>query len=333
MKRSLTLALTTICLIMLSVPSKAELDKVNFVLDWVIYGRSAPYLVALEKGFYAKRNIEPKIERGYGSVASLKRLAVGQADFVLADFGGLVLARANEGLKAKMVAIVYGKNGHAVHFLEGSGIKTPKDLLGKRIAGAPGTTTTALFPAFLRANGVNPEITKVISVDPQALNAVLLAKQFDAMLEFNFNNVLLAKEGGKSGLKPSFMMYADNNFRFYANGIITTDEIVEKKPDLVKRFVAAIVEGVQYTFDHPEESCQLLRKHAPAVDQDVCLAEVELVKDLAVTDETKANGIGYMSDAGVQKTIDVLRENMGLKTVIAPKEVFDMQFLPKNGAN
>jgi NitT/TauT family transport system substrate-binding protein len=204
-------------------PTRAEPDKVNFVLDWVIYGRHTPYFVSFEKGFFAKRNIEAKIERGYGSAASLKRLAAGQADFIFADFGGLILARGNEGLKAKMTAVVYAKNGHAVHYLEGSGIKNPTDLVGKRIAGSPGTTVAALFPGFLRANGVDPAQTKVISVDPQALNPVLLAKQFDAMLEFNFNNVLLTKEGKKSGLEPKMMMYADHNFRFYANGIIATD--------------------------------------------------------------------------------------------------------------
>jgi NitT/TauT family transport system substrate-binding protein len=189
MKRSVALVLVIAsCCFWSVMPSRAETDKVNFVLDWVVYGRSTPYFVSLEKGFFAKRNIEPKIERGYGSAAGLKRIAAGQADFLLADFGGLILARANEGLKAKMIAVIYGKNGHAVHYLEGSGIKTPADLVGKRIAGAPGTTVAALFPAFLAANGVDASKAKVISVDPQALNPVLLSKQFDAMLECQRNH-------------------------------------------------------------------------------------------------------------------------------------------------
>jgi NitT/TauT family transport system substrate-binding protein len=327
--------LITACLIassmLASQTANAEPDKVKFVLDWVIYGRATPYFAALEKGFFKKNNIDVDIERGYGSVASLKRLAAGQADFVLADFGGLILARANEKLPAKMVAVVYAKNGHAVHYLEGSGIKTPADLVGKRVAAAPGATVTALFPAFLRANKVDPSKTQVVSVDAQALNAVLLAKQFDGMLDFNFNNALLVKEGSKSGLKPKVMMYADHNFQFYANGIITTDAMIQKNPDLVRRFTAAIIEGVKYTFAHPDESCQLLRKHAPGVDQDVCLTEVSLVKDLAISDEQKSHGIGYMSKAGVQHTIDVLKEHMGLKNPITPEETFDMQFLPKTG--
>ena len=82
----------------------------------------------------------------------------------------------------------------------------------------------------------------------------------------------------------------------------------------------------------PKKSCTLLRKHAPSVDQDVCLTELGLVKTLALTDETNANGIGYMSKAGVQGTIDVMKEYMGLKAAITPEETFDMSFLPKAGA-
>jgi NitT/TauT family transport system substrate-binding protein len=314
-----------------SSAAQAAPDKVHFVLDWVIYGRATPFFVALEKGYFKSRNIDATIERGYGSAASIKRIGAGQADFVYADFGGLVLARGNENLRAKMVAVIYAKNGHAVHYLEGSGINKPADLVGKRVAGAAGATVTALFPAFLRANNVDPAGVRVITVDAQALNPVLLAKQFDAMLEYNFNNALLVKEGAKSGLKPKLMMYADYNFSFYANGIITTDEMIQKNPDLVRRFVGAIVEGAKYTFAHPDESCELLRKHAQSVDQDVCLTEVSLVKALALGEDQKKHGIGYMSTEGVQKTIDVLKQYMGLKNDVKPSEVFDMQFLPKAG--
>src|SRR3954471_9192276 len=133
MKRWIPYA-AALCALLLGTSARADADKVNFVLDWVVYGRHTPYFVALEKGFFSSRNIEPKIERGYGSAAGLKRLGAGQADFLFADFGGLILARANEGLKAKMIAVVYSKNGHAVHFLADAGIRTPADLVGKRIA-------------------------------------------------------------------------------------------------------------------------------------------------------------------------------------------------------
>ncbi len=330
MKRLIVIMAALLTLASVSSPAtSAEKDKVSFVLDWIIYGRHTPYFVAVEKGIFAKHDIDAKVERGYGSATGLRRLGAGQADFLFADFGGLILARANEGLRAKMIALIYAKNNQAVFYLDGTPIKTPQDLVGKRIAAAPGSTLAALFPGFLRANSMDPASVRLVNVDVQALNAVLLAKQFDGMLELNFNQVLLEKQGAKDGLKPKFMLWANNKYSFYANGIITTDEMIEKKPDLVKRFVAAIVEAVQYSFNHPDEACTMLRKHAPSVDQDVCLGELALVKDIAVTEESKAHGLGTASKEGVQKTISIMREYMNLKTDIAPDEVYTMQFLPK----
>lgn len=73
----------------------------------------------------------------------------------------------------------------------------------------------------------------------------------------------------------------------------------------------------------------MLRKHAPSVDQDVCLGEMALVKDIAATEESKAHGLGTASKEGVQKTISIMREYMNLKTDVASDEVYTMQFLPK----
>src|SRR4029078_2404070 len=78
MKRTTALLGLATSLLLTMNTAKAEPDKVNFVLDWVIYGRSTPYFVSLEKGFFAKRNIDPKIERGYGSHAKREGLGSGQ---------------------------------------------------------------------------------------------------------------------------------------------------------------------------------------------------------------------------------------------------------------
>ena len=106
-QRALGAAVLGACVVGTAVPvSAAEKDKVTFVLDWIIYGRHTPYFVAVEKGIFEKNNIEAKVERGYGSAVGLRRLGANQADFLFADFGGLILARANENLKAKMIALI-----------------------------------------------------------------------------------------------------------------------------------------------------------------------------------------------------------------------------------
>lgn len=105
MKRLIVIMAALLTLASVSSPAtSAEKDKVSFVLDWIIYGRHTPYFVAVEKGIFAKYDIDAKVERGYGLVAGLRRLGAGQADFLFADFGGLILARGKEGLRAKMSA-------------------------------------------------------------------------------------------------------------------------------------------------------------------------------------------------------------------------------------
>lgn len=311
-----------------AAPEAAGRDHVIFALDWVIFGRHTPYFVALDKGFFSDNNIEPTILRGFGSVDSTKRLAANQADFIFADLGALVLARANEGLKAKMIVMGYGNGGHAVFFLDGSGIQTPQDLVGKTIAGAPGASVTKLFDGFLAANGIDRADVNVINVDAQTLNPLVLSKEVDGMLEFVFNEVQLKKSGAEQGLVPDYFMFAKYNFPIYANGIIVREDTLASNPDLVRRFADAIVKGYQYTFDHPTEACNIMHKYNPDIDQDVCEGEVALVQDLVMTDEAKANGIGYMDEARVQATIDIMREYLGFTGDVTPGELYTNEFLP-----
>lgn len=311
-----------------ATPEAVGRDRVLFVLDWVIFGRHTPYFVALDKGFFSDNNIEPTILRGFGSVDSTKRLAANKADFIFADLGALVLARANEGLKAKMVVMGYGNGGHAVFFLEGSGIETPQDLAGKTIAGAPGASVTKLFDGFLGANGIDRADVNVINVDAQTLNPLLLSKEVDGMLEFVFNEVQLRKSGAEQGLVPEYFLYADYNFPIYANGLIAKEETIENNPDLVRRMADAVVKGYQFTFENPTEACTIMRKYHPDIDQDVCEGEVALVEKLVMTDEAQENGVGYMVEGKVQSTIDVLREYLGFTGDVSSEELFTNEFLP-----
>ncbi len=303
-------------------------DRVLLALDWVIFGRHTPYFVALEKGFFSDNGIEATIVRGFGSVDSTKRLAADKADFVFADLGALILARANGDLAAKMVLMAYGNGGHAVFFLEDTGIETPADLVGKTIAGAPGASVTKLFEGFLPANGVEVSDVNIINVDAQTLNPLLLSGEVDGMLEFVFNEVQLRKTGAEQGLVPGFFQYGEWNFPIYANGLIATDEMIENNPDLVARMADAIAKGYAYAFENPVESCEIMRKYHPDVDQDVCEGEVALVEGLVMTTEAQENGIGFMVEDKVQGTIDIMREYLGFTGETSPSEVFTNDFVP-----
>src|SRR5438094_6420395 len=125
------------------------------------------------------------------------------------------------------------------------------------------------------------------------------------------------------------MRYADYGLATYGNAIITSEETLKTKPDVVKRFVEASLKGVAYAFDHPEEAIAIVRKNNLEVEADIGLEELLAIKELAATDEVKANGLGYMSAAKMTETRDVVFKALKLKRQPTIDELYSAAFLPK----
>lgn len=56
--------------------ASAQTD-LSLVLGWTPQGPYAPYIVALEQGYFAAEGINLKIDRGYGSADSVSKVAMG----------------------------------------------------------------------------------------------------------------------------------------------------------------------------------------------------------------------------------------------------------------
>src|SRR5918997_6464704 len=63
----------------------AQPTQANIRMDFIIGGKHAPWYVALEKGFYAKRGLDATIQAGSGSADTVRSIAAGGADFGFAD--------------------------------------------------------------------------------------------------------------------------------------------------------------------------------------------------------------------------------------------------------
>ena len=100
-------------------------DKLVFVTDYGLYGRHAYYFVAMEKGYYARENLEIEIVRSQGSANTIKQVANATAQVGFADAFAVVLGRANDDIPVKLVAMIYPKPPHAVYVLKESGIAKP----------------------------------------------------------------------------------------------------------------------------------------------------------------------------------------------------------------
>jgi NitT/TauT family transport system substrate-binding protein len=311
----------------LAAPEAAAAQKLTFTLDFEYAGRHAYYFVALEKGFYREAGLDVEIVRGSGSADAIRAVGAGRAPLGFADTGTLVVSRTSHGLPVKVVAMVYNRAPHCIFCLEEAGVRAPRDLEGKKIATPPGSASTTMFPAFVRATGINAEKITRVAVDTSALPAVLASHQVDCVSLFYVAQPLLERRLAPK--KITRLLYADAGLEFYSNGIIVNDGFLREQPDVVRRFVAATVRGMEASFAEPAEAGRIMNKYHPQIEPALGQAETEIVRELAVTPLTRAHGLGYIDPKKMEQTRDVVVEAFNLPRRLPVEELYAPGFAGK----
>ena len=306
MKRALT-CIALAGLLVLGLAPAAPAGELIFNLDWVVYGRHTQYFVALDKGFYKEAGLDLKIVRGYGSVDAINKITTNQATFAFGDTPALIIARG-KGAQVKLVAMIYAKPPFAIFSPADANITKPKDLEGKSLAAPTFDSARNLFPVFARLTGIDAAKVKWVTVDGAQKNPLLLARKVDAIPEFIPHIPVLTKQADAQNMRLNILKWADYGFELYNNGLLVSDELIRSKPQMVKGFVQATIRGLQYTFEHPDEATTIMLKHHPTMDREVVRAEIDLVKDLALTEDAKQHGLGWMNEKTMQATVDAVAE-------------------------
>jgi NitT/TauT family transport system substrate-binding protein len=307
----------------------ARPDQILIALDWVIAGEHSPFFVALDKGFYAEQNLAAQIARGYGSADTVKRIAAKQADFGQADPGSLIAARANDDVRVKLISAVFGEAAMTIIYNARQGIAKPKDLEDKTIAAGAGSATPRLFPAFAKANGIDPARVNWMFVEPASVNSLFAAGRADAVGLFVVQVPLLrALTKDNRDIEVGYMRYADYGLKFYGNGLIAHEDMIQANPELTRRFVAATLRGYEYAVNNPDEAVAIFGKYQRDTPPPQVREELLLVKDLVYSEEARAHGIGTLDPAKVANTIELVTEGLELRRKLAPEELYTTQFLP-----
>src|SRR5574341_253271 len=315
----LALPLLAAALILPTAPAAAA-QKITSPTAFGFNGRHAYDFVAQEKGFYREAGLEVEFARGTGSADVARTVAAGRIPMGFMDTGTLVISRTNQNLPAKAVAIVYNRPPHAIYCHEDAGVRTPKDLEGKTIADTAGSANPLIFPALARAAGVDKDKVKWIVADSASLPPMLVSRQVDCVAQFSVGQPLLERRAAPK--KLTRILYAEAGLDFYGSGIVVGDAFLKEQPDVVRRFVAAVVRGMEAAFADPAEAGRILNKIHPQVEPAIGQAETELVRELAVTPVTRARGLGYVDPKRMEQTRDVVAEAFNLPRRLPVEDLF-----------
>src|SRR5947208_4834064 len=153
-------------------------QKLTFTLNWVAGGDHAPYFYAQKMGWYKDAGINIDFETGRGSAASAQKVAAGASQLGLSDMAGVLLFRG-KGLDLVGVMNVYANSPLGLYWLKSSGIKSVKDLAGKKIGNPAGDGARTMWPALAKASGVDPNSVTWVNIDANSKLSALKAKSID----------------------------------------------------------------------------------------------------------------------------------------------------------
>ncbi|GGM71434.1 ABC transporter substrate-binding protein [Lentzea pudingi] len=285
-------------------PQSAELTEVDYLTSFGTFGRDAYAYVAQEKGFFEQAGLDVTITPGTGSVDVLKMVAAGRADFGVADFTATAITMAKEKLPVTVVAAIQQRSLAAIVALEGGGIGKPADLEGKKIGDQPGSTNQVMFPVYARAAGIDPAKVQFVPSAPPALPQLLAAGQVDGIGQFVVGKPLI--EAAAKGRKAVVLPYGDLVPDLYGNALVASSEIAKDK-SVAQGFLGALLKGLEYSIEHPDEVGPILKKYQPTQDAAVASAEVGLMAPY-VKPSDYSGRVGGITEARVAKIVSTLVE-------------------------
>jgi len=312
------------------VAAAAAPTKIKFSLDWRFEGPSAPFLLAKEKGYFAAEGLDVTIDSGPGSAAPITRVATGAYDMGFADFNALVEYDANNpGSRIQAVYMVYNYTPAAVISLKKSGITKPTDLVGKTLAAPVFDGGRKAFPAFAKANKFDPAAVKWQSVDPAIRETMLARGDADAITGFSFTSVLNLEARGVKESDISVMPFNTNGLDLYGNAIIVSPKLAAEKPKVVAAFLRAFNKALHETIANPDAAAAYIKTADGLANIPLETKRLKMVlAQVVLTPEARANGLGSVDEARLERSIGEVAVAYKLKSVPKGKDLFNPAFLP-----
>jgi NitT/TauT family transport system substrate-binding protein len=303
--------------------------NVRFLHEWRFEGHVAPFLVAIDKGYYQAEGLNVTIDPGTGSLDSINRVATKAYDMSVADINSLMRYRDNPAnAPVKAVMMVYDSPPFAILTLKKNGITKPKDLEGKTLGAPAADGAWAQFPILARVNNMDPSKVRVENVGFPVREALLAQGRVDAVTAFGSNALGVVAQGVPRDDVVVLMMRRFG-LDLYGSAILAHPDFMKAQPKAVSGFVRALIKGFQETFRDPDAAIESVMKRNPVAKRDIELARLKLVIEQSyLTDDVRANGFGAVDMKRLDSAIDQV--GIAFKFTNKPKaaDIFTAEFLP-----
>lgn len=281
-----------------------------------VSGSQAVLFVTRDAGFFKKYDLEPQIVYVSGAPPNIAALVSGEIDFTI--FAGPAAIASNlEGADTVVLMTFINTMEHTL--VTRPAIKKPADLKGKTVAvSRAGSTDDYGARVALKKWGLEPdkEVTMMsVGGQPSRLAAVGSGLVAGSLLQPPFT-VRARQEG-----LVEFASLGDLGIDYLGTSLATTRHTIQRKENLVRRFVRAMIEGIHFYKTQKEASLQSIAKFTQIKDRG---ALEEAYKTYAIKFMAR---VPYPSLKGVATILEDLAKTNPKARGADPKRFVEPRFL------
>jgi NitT/TauT family transport system substrate-binding protein len=312
-----------IAAVMIAPASAQTLDKVSFGTNWVAEAEHGGFYQAVADGTYKKYGLDVIIIPGGPNVNNRILLPAGKLDFFMSANSLQAFDAAEQNVPTVSVAAIFQKDPQV--FLAHPDVKTFDDLKTRTLLVSKEGMVS--YFQWLKADfGFKESQVKPYTFNPQPF----LVDKRSAMQGYVTSEPYAVEK--QAGFKPTIFLLADKGFDSYSTLIETRRDLIEKKPDLVQRFVdASIVGWYNYLYGDNKPANALIRKHNPEMSEELLAYSVAKMKEYGIVDsgDTLKLGIGALTDARMKSFFDKMVRVGVTKPNVDYRRAYSTQFVNK----
>jgi NitT/TauT family transport system substrate-binding protein len=308
-----------------SAASAQALDKVAFGTNWVAEGEHGGFYQAVADGTYRKYGLDVAIVPGGPNVNNRILLPVGKIDFFLSANTLQAFDAVEQNVPTVEVAALFQKEPQVFIVHPDQGIEKFADL--KKLTLFVSKEGIASYYQWLKADyGFTDAQVKPYTFNPQPF----LADKKSAMQGYVTSEPYAIAKA--ANFTPEVFLLADQGFSAYSTLIETRRDLVDKKPDVVQRFVdASIIGWYNYLYGDNSAANGLIKKQNPEMTDDLLAYSVAAMKKYGIVDSGDALtlGVGAMTDARMKDFFDEMVRAGVVKSDLDYRKGYTLQFVNK----
>ena len=281
--------LITYLLLLLSLHASENNQKVTLYLDWLNQFQFAGYYMAKENGYYNDLDLDVNIIE-YSKDANnditqkvIKDEAVygiGKSSLIIDKFAG------NDII---LLSSIFQNSPMALISLSSSNIKTPKDLINKKIMITNDAKESVSIKSLLMAEGVNFQDLNTQNFSSNEIND-LINGNIDAITCYLSNEPFTLKQ---KNIDFNIIHPNNYNFDFYEGILFTSQKELKNNPIRAQNFNQASIKGWEYAFNNIEKTAKIIYEKYNTQNKSLesLIFEGEVLKKLSKIDENLLGNI------------------------------------------